>query len=74
MAKNDLVHLEITSEEWRILGDLLEVLGPYKNAKIYLSAENIPTISALGPFFLKIMNSVEPKEYKSALIKNFKSQ
>ena len=47
--KRDLLHLECSAEEWRILEDVAEVLKPFKVATAYLSGEKYPTLSAVGP-------------------------
>ena len=50
-CRRDLVNLEISPEEWRILEDITEVFEPHKDVTTYLSAESYPIISALEPLF-----------------------
>ena len=44
----DLLHLEHSSAEWRLLEDLSKVFEPFKDATTYLSASRYPTVSMLG--------------------------
>lgn len=53
-SHRDLFHLEHSPEEWRLLEDLCEILEPFKDATIYLSADQYPSISALGPLLAQI--------------------
>ena len=50
----DLLHLECSSQEWRVLEDLADLLSPFKQASEYLSGELYPTISAVGPLLSAI--------------------
>jgi len=50
----ELLHLEHSPEEWRLLEDLCEIMEPFKDATTYLSGENYPTLSALGPLLAQI--------------------
>ena len=47
--RHDILHLECSSQEWRVLEDLADLLSPFKQATEYLSGEKYPTISAVGP-------------------------
>jgi len=55
----DLLHLEHSLTEWRLLEDLYQVLEPFKNATVYLSASRYPTLSVLGPVLYKIQKNLE---------------
>ena len=71
--RRDLIHLEISPEEWRILEDIAELLEPYKDVTTYLSAESFPTISALGPLFAAVETKLAPSEDDSRAVKNVKN-
>ena len=71
--RRDLVHLEISSGEWRILEDIADLLEPYKDATTYLSSESYPTISALGPLFTEIRSKLSPSESDSTAVRQFKN-
>ena len=68
LPKRNLTHIEISSEEWRILEDITEVLEPYKDATMYFSAD---TISVLGPRFSDIQRKVTPVQTDSVAVKQF---
>lgn len=51
--QRDLLHLEHSPSEWRLLEDLCKVLEPFKDATTYLSASRYPTLSVLGPVLEK---------------------
>ena len=70
--RRDLLHLVISQEEWRILGDITELLEPYKNVTTYLSAESYPAISALGPFFAAVQAKLVDSYDDSVTIRNVK--
>ena len=53
-SRRDLLQLELSPEEWKILEDITELLEPFKDATTYLSAELYPTISSLGPLFAAV--------------------
>ena len=55
----DLLHLEHSPAEWRLLEDLCKVLEPFKDATTYLSASKYPTLSVLGPVLHKILKTLE---------------
>ena len=69
LQRRDLIHLEITTNEWRILEDLLR---PFKVATVHLSGEKYPTISALGPLLEEIKKRVEEDESDSVAMKAVK--
>ena len=48
-SHRDLIHLEHSPSEWRLLEDLIDLLKPFKEATTYLSSQNYPTLSAIGP-------------------------
>ena len=70
--RRDLLHLEISLEEWRILEDITELLEPYKDVTTYLSAESYPTISALGPLFAAVQAKLARSDDDSVTIRNVK--
>ena len=70
--RRDLLHLEISPEEWRILEDITELLEPYKDVTTYLSAESYPTISALGPLFAAVQAKLARSDDDSVTIRNVK--
>ena len=47
-SRRDLLHLEHSPVEWRLIEDLVDVLQPFKDATTYLSSESYPTLSVLG--------------------------
>ena len=55
----DLLHLEHSPTEWRLLEDLCKLLEPFKDATVYLSASRYPTLSVLGPILDKIQKNLE---------------
>ena len=57
-SHRDLVHLEHSPTEWHLLEDLADVLQPFMVATKYLSAENYPSLSALGPLLNQMKNKV----------------
>ena len=70
--RRDLVHLEISSQEWRLLEDVASLLEPFKDSTMYLSAESYPTISVLGPFVAEIKSKIAPTPQDAPVIKQFK--
>ena len=54
----DLLHLEHSPAEWRLLEDLCKVLEPFKDATTSLSASKYPTLSVLGPMLHKICKTM----------------
>lgn len=72
LQRRDLIHLEITTNEWRILEDLVQLLRPFKIATVHLSGEKYPTISALGPLLEEIKKRVEEDESDSVAMKEVK--
>ena len=58
----DLLHLEYSPLEWRLLEDLCKVLEPFKDATTYLSARRYPTLSILGPVLHKILSTLEEND------------
>ena len=70
LQRRDLIHLEITTSEWRILEDLVQLLRPSKVATV----EKYPTISALGPLLEEIKKRVEEDERKKVLRDDIKSR
>lgn len=52
--QRSLLHLEHSPEEWRLLQDLCEILEPFKDATAYLSADQYPSLSTLGPLLAQI--------------------
>ena len=63
----DLLHLEHSPAEWRLLEDLCKVLEPFKDAITYLSASRYPTLSVLGPVLHKILKNLEEDSSSSAI-------
>jgi len=55
----DLLHLEHFPTEWRLLEDLCQVLEPFKDTTVYLSASRYPTLSVLSPVLYKIQKNLE---------------
>ena len=70
--RRDLAHLEISSQEWRLLEDVASLLEPFKDSTMYLSAESYPTISVLGPFVAEIKSKIAPTPQDAPVIKQFK--
>ena len=66
----DLLHLEHSPEEWRLLEDLCELLEPFKDATTYLSASQYPSLSAPGPLLAQIRKKLvsDPNHTCSAAI------
>lgn len=52
--QRSLLYLEHSPEEWRLLQDLCEILEPFKDATAYLSADQYPSLSTLGPLLAQI--------------------
>ena len=57
-SHRDLIHLEHSPAEWRVLEDLVEVLKPFKHATTYLCSELYPSLSALGPLLHEIQKKL----------------
>jgi len=55
----DLLHLEHSYTEWKLLEDLCQVLEPFKDATVCLSASRYPTLFVLGPVLYKIQKNLE---------------
>ena len=53
-SHRDLLHLEHSPEEWRLLEDLCNILEPFKDATTSLSADQYPSLSALSPLLAQI--------------------
>ena len=70
--RRDLIYLELSPHEWRVLEDMIEVLKPFKVATEHLSGEKYPTISALGPLLHEIKHKVEADPNDSTAIRHFK--
>jgi len=70
--RRDLVHLECSPEEWRILEDIGDVFEPFKVATDYLSGEKYPTISAVGPLLSEIKSKTEFSESDSPTVREVK--
>ena len=70
--RRDLIHLESSCTEWRLLEDVAEVLEPYKGVTTCLSSESYPTISALGPLNKAIQDKLIANVEDSAAIQRFK--
>ena len=58
LQRRDLIHLEISPTEWRILEDIMKLLEPFKIATEHLAGEKYPTISAVGPLLTEIKKRV----------------
>ena len=63
----DLLHLEHSPSEWRLLEDLCKVLEPFKDATTYLSASRYLTLSVLGPVLDKILKNLEEDRSSSVI-------
>ena len=72
LQRRDLVHLEISPAEWRILEDVIKVLHPFKIATQHLSGESYTTISALGPLLSEIKKRLGADANDSVAIQAFK--
>lgn len=72
LHRRDLLHLEISSQEWRILEDIVELLQPFKIATQHLSGEKYPTISAVGPLLSEIKKRIAIDNNDSNPVKEFK--
>ena len=72
LPKRDLSHLELPSNEWRLLEDIAVVLEPFKDATVFLSGDTYPTISVLGPLFNQIKLATTVNDNDSAALKDFK--
>ena len=62
ITHRELLHLEHSPAEWRLLEDLCKVLELCKDATTYLSVSSYPTLSVLGPVLYKIEKSLEEDE------------
>ena len=72
LRRRDLLHLEISSQEWCILEDIVELLQPFKIATQHLSGEKYPTISAVGPLLSEIKKRIAIDSSDSTAVKEFK--
>lgn len=68
-SRRDLLDLEHSPSEWRILEVLVNVLEQFKDATTYLSSESYPTISALGPLLSQMKEAVQVSNTDSEAIK-----
>ena len=71
--RRDLLHLEITPEEWTILEDITELLEPFIDVTTYLIAESYPTISALEPWLTAVQVTLVHSDNNSIAVRNFKT-
>jgi hypothetical protein len=72
LQRRDLIHLEISPNEWRILQDVVHVLRPFKIAPQHLSGGKYPTISSLGPLLHEIRKRIAEDDNDSVAFKEFK--
>ena len=72
--RRDLLHLECSSQEWRVLEDLADLPSPFKQASEYLSGEKYPTISAVGPLLPAINAKIEPSQNDLPIIREVKKK
>ena len=63
----DLLHLEHSPAEWRLLEDLCKVLVPFKDVTTYLSASRYPTLSVLWSVLHKILKNLEEDATSTAI-------
>ena len=63
----DLLHLEHSPAEWRLLEDLSKVLEPFKDATTYLSVSRHPTVPILGPVLHKIFTTLEKDDSSTSV-------
>ena len=71
-SQRDLLHLEHTPVEWRLIEDLLDVLKPFKETTTYLSSQSYPTLSVLGPLMVKMKDKIKINPSDSNGIKSVK--
>lgn len=71
-SQRDLLHLEHTPVEWRLIEDLLDVLKPFKETTTYLSPQTYPTLSVLGPLMVKMKDKIKINPSDSDGIKSVK--
>jgi len=65
--------VDITSEQWKIMEDLVAVLEPFKVTTMTLSEEKIPQISLLKPLLWQLVSShLKVQESDSETAKSFK--
>ena len=67
-SHRDLLHLEHSPVEWRLLKDLCEILEPFKGATTYLSADQYPSLSALGSLLAQIRKKLAPNPEESCSV------
>ena len=61
--RRHILHLECSSQEWRVLEDFADLLSPFKQTSEYLSNEKYPAIiSAVGPLLSAIKAKIEPSQ------------
>ena len=72
--RRDLLHLECSSQEWRVLEDLADLLSPFKQASEYLSGEKYLIISAVSPLLSAIKEKIEPSENDLPIIREVKKK
>ena len=71
-SQRDLLHLEHTPVEWRLIKDLLDALKPFKETTTYLSSQSYPTLSVLGPLMVKMKDKIKIDPLDSDGIKSVK--
>ncbi|XP_019854457.1 PREDICTED: zinc finger BED domain-containing protein 1-like [Amphimedon queenslandica] len=72
LQRRDLIHLEMSTNEWRVLEDTIQLLKPFNVATRCLSGERYPIISALGPLLKEIQKEVTPDANDWVAVKELK--
>ncbi|XP_064468660.1 zinc finger BED domain-containing protein 4-like [Ornithodoros turicata] len=58
-----------TSTEWRLVSDIVDVLQPFYDATVEVSADRYPTLSILTPIVFVLMECVSQLQHESTLAK-----
>lgn len=65
--------IELSSEQWKIMEDLVNVLEPFKVTIMTLSEEKMPLISLLKPLLWQLVSShLKVKDSDNEVAKTFK--
>ncbi|XP_064475751.1 E3 SUMO-protein ligase ZBED1-like [Ornithodoros turicata] len=58
-----------TSTQWRLVSDIVDVLQPFYDATVEVSADRYPTLSILTPIVFGLMECVSQLQHESTLAK-----
>ena len=73
-VKNDLASKLFAYDDQRVVGQMIQLLKPFKNATETLSSEKIPTTPFILPTLIKLNMFLEPKPDDITCVKKMKAE